>query len=111
MSEKKCKYLSDNFREICVNDDCPVCADFCPVANYPEICKFAEIEGKKRTNADKVRAMTDDELVNLFLRFPCPPNRHGEEDGRSYTECPTDETIHNCRECIQDWLKQEVQNA
>ena len=44
MSEKKCKYLSDNFREICVNDDCPVCADFCPVANSPEICKFFEEE-------------------------------------------------------------------
>ena len=61
------------------------------------------------TNADRVRSMTDEMLVNLFLRFPCPPNRHGEEDGRAYTECPTDETIHNCRECIQDWLKQEVE--
>ena len=56
----KCKWEQD---EVCVNADCPVCADFCPVCNYPEICKFAEAEGKKLTQGDKVRAMSDDELA------------------------------------------------
>ena len=59
MTDPKCKWEQD---EVCVNADCPVCADFCPVTNCPETCKFAEMEGQKRTNGDKIRAMTDDEL-------------------------------------------------
>lgn len=41
-----CKYLSDEFTAICVNADCPACADGCPCLNYPEICKYAAEEGK-----------------------------------------------------------------
>lgn len=26
--------------EVCVNADCPACADYCPVANYPGVCRF-----------------------------------------------------------------------
>ena len=33
----KCEYCID---EVCVNADCPVCADFCPVVNEPEICRY-----------------------------------------------------------------------
>ena len=44
MREQKCKYLSEDFSEVCTNGDCPVCADFCPVTQHPEICKFAEME-------------------------------------------------------------------
>ena len=38
----RCKYLSDDFNEICVNAESPACADFCPCVNYPQICKYAE---------------------------------------------------------------------
>jgi len=41
----KCKYLLDDFNEICVNAESPACADFCPCVNYPQICKYADIEG------------------------------------------------------------------
>jgi hypothetical protein len=37
-----CKWLFD---EICCNDKCPACADFCPVNTYDdyiEICRYAE---------------------------------------------------------------------
>ena len=37
-----CKYLSDEYNEVCVNADSPACADFCPCANYPELCKYYE---------------------------------------------------------------------
>lgn len=37
-----CKYLSDSFTEVCINADCPACADFCPCSEYPEICKYRE---------------------------------------------------------------------
>lgn len=40
----KCIHLSDDFTAVCVNADCPVCCDFCPCLNYPEICKYAEGE-------------------------------------------------------------------
>lgn len=37
---KDCTWISC---EICVNDACPVCCDYCPVAgDYYEICKFYE---------------------------------------------------------------------
>ena len=34
-----CKWMQD---EVCVNADCPACADYCPVANYPGVCKYEE---------------------------------------------------------------------
>ena len=36
-----CKYCQD---EVCVNADCPMCADFCPVVDYPGVCRFEERE-------------------------------------------------------------------
>ena len=47
------------------------------------------------TNADKIRAMTDEELVS-FVMAPCM--KWGEP-----CEKPS------CWECILDWLKQEVE--
>lgn len=34
-----CKWCYDEF---CTNDECPYRADYCPVTEYPEVCKFAE---------------------------------------------------------------------
>ena len=36
---KPCKYMSDDGQEICCNADCAAVADFCPLANYPTICR------------------------------------------------------------------------
>ena len=38
--DRVCKYLSDDFSEVCVNGECEACADFCPCVNYPTICKY-----------------------------------------------------------------------
>lgn len=43
----KCKWLQD---EVCVNADCPVCADFCPVVNYPGVCRYEVIEDDREAN-------------------------------------------------------------
>lgn len=32
-----CDWFEDEF---CVNSDCPAVADYCPVAEYPEMCRF-----------------------------------------------------------------------
>ena len=37
-----CKWLSDQYDAICVNDDSPACADGCPCLNYNELCKYYE---------------------------------------------------------------------
>jgi len=42
---KECTWL---MLEVCTNDGCPVCADFCPVTDYFEICKHYE-PGKAET--------------------------------------------------------------
>ena len=38
----RCRWLSDDFSEVCVNGEYPACGDFCPCVRYPEICKYAE---------------------------------------------------------------------
>ena len=38
-----CKYCQD---EVCVNANCPMCADFCPVPDIPGVCRFEEREVK-----------------------------------------------------------------
>lgn len=39
-----CKYCQD---EICVNADCPMCCEFCPVVDVPGVCRFEEREEAK----------------------------------------------------------------
>ena len=36
---RKCKWEED---EVCVNADCPICADFCPVVDYPGVCRYED---------------------------------------------------------------------
>lgn len=54
------------------------------------------------TNADKIRAMTDEELA-MILNPTCPTR-----------ECPDKlpwNEAHDCYKCWLDWLKQEVNNG
>ena len=50
------------------------------------------------TNADRIRAMTDEELAEL-VNSPCPPTTPCVED--AYGE-------PNCKNCWLEWLKEEV---
>ncbi len=53
------------------------------------------------TNGDKIRAMSDEALCQLALRWseaPCPLDR-------TYRPCSIDTP---CDICIMDWLKAEV---
>ena len=36
-----CKWMLD---EICVNDQCPMVADYCPVADVGGVCRFEDRE-------------------------------------------------------------------
>ena len=37
-----CKWLSDDYDEICVNADSPYVADFCPCVDLPRCCVYFE---------------------------------------------------------------------
>lgn len=38
-----CKYNHDEF---CVNDQCPMCGDYCPVPDNEGVCKYEEHEDR-----------------------------------------------------------------
>lgn len=38
----KCKYYYDEF---CVNNRCPMCADYCPVPDTPNVCQWEDRKG------------------------------------------------------------------
>ena len=38
-----CKYCKN---EVCVNADCPMRADFCPVVDFPGVCRFEDRGGE-----------------------------------------------------------------
>lgn len=46
-----CKHMFEEM-EICVNRDCPYCADYCPVTEFPETCKFSEFKKQKKDKND-----------------------------------------------------------
>lgn len=60
-------------------------ADECPYVTKP------------LTNADRIRAMTDEELAEII---EC-------QDSRQWDECYQGD----CKECLLDWLKQEVDDG
>lgn len=40
----ECKFNKDEF---CTNDECPMCADYCPVPDYAGVCKYEEREEER----------------------------------------------------------------
>lgn len=58
------------------------------------------------TNADRIRAMTDEELAEfLFQDGDCPPERMYPD---SCPDCGR-VTLKVCHNCWLDWLKQEAE--
>ena len=51
-----CKWMQD---EVCVNADCPMRADFCPVPDIPGVCRFEERE----VTMDKIKNYLPDEEI------------------------------------------------
>lgn len=72
---------------------CAVCNPHDPLLNC-----YQKREGPVTTNADRIRAMSDENLAKFIERSDCPPH-----DGT----CDKDNIT--CSECWLDWLKQEVE--
>ena len=64
-------------------------AGFCPMSDVPEY-------QKPQTNADCIRAMSDEELAKQFA--------HTSICDQKYPECMN--VGENCVECLLEWLKQ-----
>ena len=65
-------------------------------------CKFKE---RHQTNADRIRAMTDEELAEFEMEDgDCPPERMYPDS------CPDCDRVTPkvCYDCWLDWLKQEA---
>ena len=61
---------------------------------------YYDVKIKKETNADRIRAMSNEELAR-FIFIGC--------DGRKCVETDESESIpHQCERCWIDWLKQEA---
>ena len=58
----------------------------------------------KKTNADKIRAMSDDELAKMII---CPYNSSGY---RNPPPCSLSKG-KDCNECIKEWLKKEAEGS
>ena len=72
------------------------------MSNLSSADRCEHFKPKPKTNADRIRAMSDEELCDKFIFGdavnPCP------DIGRTET-CYKGK---DCRECWLDWLKQEV---
>jgi len=63
------------------------------------------VDGKPKTNADRIRAMSDEELAASHLIIPC----FYDDDG--YGECKYGwhDRKQTCEECKLEWLKQPAE--
>ena len=59
----KCKWLNNEF---CVNSYCPMRADYCPVPDYPGVCRFEE--RMDEDEAKKIKMAI--EMIDEYLQEP-----------------------------------------
>lgn len=67
-----------------------------------ELLKELEQGTKPKTNADKIRAMSDEELADIM-------SMHTATGACNDWGIPHEKCGGNCRECIIDWLKQPAE--
>lgn len=58
--------------EVCVNADCPMCADYCPVADYPGVCRFEERGEAEDFPASKLMDLIKAEQEGRLVILPFP---------------------------------------
>lgn len=79
------------------------CNDFCNRFDAPcikENCRFFGV----KTNADRIRAMSDEELANFLTIFA---NDEGED---FFCDNPKRRVAcRECKRCIMEWLKQPAE--
>lgn len=78
-------------------------AEYVPDTNVGEFENDMDVPSK-RTNADRIRAMSVEELARKFAEQTwrvCPPLGNGCQSGLGF----------GCKKCWLDWLNQEVSDG
>ena len=102
MKCKNCKNLTKRIdSDGILYDSCEIIVD-CPDTERERDCKYYTAA----TNADRIRAMTDEELAAWFFSGDFPWCVY-EEDvvPCTYEDIP----VHPCDRCLLNWLKQEAE--
>ena len=73
---------------------------------YQAFCDMENCKDRKPSNADRIRAMSDEELANKMHFCMCPADMGG--DRASARNCHHDYSFKTCYECWLDWLKEEA---
>ena len=85
--------------------DCRKCASFDWCAEN-EDCFLFKTKAQPKTEGDKIRAMSDEELAKMIIKYATGHNVDICPETRSNTDCAEQET---CVDCWIDWLKQECE--
>lgn len=59
-----CEHYSE-YWETCTNADCPYCADYCPVTENPEVCRYSGLDDTEtmlRERLDEAMKWREDDL-------------------------------------------------
>lgn len=59
-----CEHYSEDW-ETCTNADCPYCADYCPVTENPEVCRYSGLDDTEmmlRERLDEAVKWREDDL-------------------------------------------------
>ena len=62
-----CEHYSEDW-ETCTNADCPYCADYCPVAESPEVCRYSGLDDTEmmlRERLDQSERNRESEIHDL----------------------------------------------
>ena len=68
---------------------------------FADIDEIIDGTAKPQTNADRIRAMSDEELEQFINHFNICDIRTNEECKMSYCAC--------CEVCVMDWLRQPAE--
>ena len=91
----------------CFNIKCGSCIGktLCGEPEDTALVCVDRVIGKPMTNAQKIRAMTDEELVNFLMRLMGHAQCFA-EGIFPYHPCPQEQ---NCKQCGIDWLQQPAE--
>lgn len=85
-----------------MSEDCPHCVFEKTEANCLGCFEGSHYKPKPITNADRIRAMSDEELAEWLAEV----NDFGGCPNRGAVNCQSE-----CRQCWLDWLRQEASDA
>ena len=88
-SIKPCRWCEGS-DEVCVNADCPLCAGFCPLTDFPGVCRYED------------RSEKEDLIIKLPCRFGDTIYQVIETDRRN-TARPTKKLTYHVRSSTLTW--------